>query len=161
MSRKTADFSELTPQGRLAEAGLRDVLGYQLAQAAIATMQVFTGRVGGPHGLRPVEFTVLTLVHENPGVSAKQLANALAVTAPNISMWIDKLEARGLVARERNASDRRAQHIRTTAAGGELAQRAVSLLVEGERASFATLTRAEMAMLLELLHKVARCRAST
>jgi len=36
----------------------------------------------------------------------------------------------------------------------------VSLLVEGERASFGALTRAEMAMLLELLHKVARCRKS-
>lgn len=158
MTRKPADSSELTPQGRLAEAGLRDVLGYQLAQATIATTHVFADRVGAPHELRPVEFTVLTLVHENPGVSAKQLANALAVTAPNITMWIDKLEARGLVQRERNAADRRAQHIRTTAAGGELARRAVSLLVEGERASFGVLSRAEMALLLELLHKVARCR---
>ncbi len=160
MNRKPADRSELTPHGRLAEAGLRDVLGYQLAQAAIATMQVFVHRVGHPHELRPVEFTVLTLVHENPGVSAKQLANALAVTAPNISMWIDKLEARGLVARERNAADRRAQHIRTTAAGGELARRALSLLVEGERSSFGALSKAEMALLLELLHKVAHCRKS-
>lgn len=159
-SRKASVEIDRTPLGRLAEAGLHDIVGYQLAQAAIAGHQVFAHQVGEAFGLRPVEFTILALVDKNPGVSAKQLAQALAVTPPNITMWMDKLEGRGLVERERSTTDRRAQHIRTTAQGSALAQKSVQLLIEGEAETFAVLSRAERALLLELLHKVACCRKS-
>lgn len=149
---------DLTPQGRLAEAGLHDILGYQLAQAAITTAQVFNHEVGELAQLRPVEFTMLTLIDENPGVSARQLAQALAVTPPNITMWIERLERRGLVERERSTTDRRAQHIRASAEGSAIARQAVRSLVEAERLAMAALSSAERAMLLELLHKVACAR---
>ncbi|HSI58084.1 MAG TPA: MarR family transcriptional regulator [Ideonella sp.] len=152
---------DLTPQGSLAEAGLHDILGYQLAQASITTAQVFSEQVGDAAQLRPVEFTMLTLIDENPGVSARQLAHALAVTPPNITMWIDRLERRGLVERERSTTDRRAQHIRVTAEGATLARQAVRSLVDGEREAMAALSAAERAMLLELLHKVACARKKT
>ena len=42
------------------------IVGYQLAQAAIVTDQVFEERVGRAGGLRPVEFTILALVQGNP-----------------------------------------------------------------------------------------------
>lgn len=158
MSTKPFVPRDQTPYGRLAEAGLHGILGYQLAQAAIATTRVFTERVGQPFELRPVEFTILTLVHENPGVSARQLADALAVTPPNITMWIDKLERRGLIERERSTTDRRAQHIRTTRDGAALARQALERVLDGEQAALATLSPAERAMLVELLHKVACCR---
>ena len=158
MTTKAPAPREQTPYGRLTEAGLHGILGYQLAQATIATTRVFMERVGEPFDLRPVEFTILTLVHENPGVAARQLADALAVTPPNITMWIDKLERRGLIERERSTTDRRAQHIRATAEGAKLTRQAVQRLVEGEEATLVPLSAAERAMLVELLHKVARCR---
>lgn len=160
MTTKPIPRDEQTPFGGLAEAGLHGILGYQLAQAAIATTQVFAGRIGEAFGLRPVEFTMLCLVDENPGVSARQLATALAVTPPNITMWIDKLEGRGLVERERSTTDRRAQHIRATDQGATLARQALRAVSEGEQAVLARLSPAERAMLIELLHKVARCRRS-
>lgn len=149
----------LTPEGRLAEAGLRDILGYQLAQASITTAQVFQQQVGEVAQLRPVEFTMLTLIDENPGVSARQLAHALSVTPPNITMWIERLERRGLVERERSTTDRRAQHIRATADGAAIARQAVRSLVQAEHTAVAALSAAERAMLLELLHKVACARS--
>ncbi|HEX6706952.1 MAG TPA: MarR family transcriptional regulator [Albitalea sp.] len=155
----TPDAAERTPMGKLDEAGLHGIVGYQLAQATIATTQVFAGQVGGPFDLRPVEFTILTLVDQNPGVSAKQLAQALAVTAPNITVWIDRLEGRGLVRRERSETDRRAQHIRATAKGAKLARQATEMLKQGEREALgAALSEAERAILVELLVKVARSR---
>lgn len=150
--------SDMTPVGRLVEAGLHRILGYQLAQAAIAATGVFAREVGQPFELRPVEFTILSLIDENPGVSAKQLARALALAAPNITVWIDKLERRELIERERSAVDRRAQHIRTTAKGAALARNAAQRLIDGERQSFDALSPAETAMLIELLHKAATCR---
>ena len=155
---KPTPARELTPFGRLDEAGLHHILGYQLAQATITTTRVFAEKIGEVFELRPVEFTILTLVDENPGVSAKQLADAIAVTPPNITMWIDKLEGRGFVERERSSTDRRAQHIRATAKGSALARKAVRLVIEGEQAALASLSSAERAMLVELLHKAARCR---
>ena len=158
MTAKQADSRELTPAGRLDEVGMHPILGYQLAQASIVTTKVFAEKIGGVFELRPVEFTILALIDGNPGVSARQLADALAVTPPNITMWIDKLERRGFVERERSSIDRRAQHIRATAQGAALARKAMAMAIDGEQAALAALSPAERAMLVELLHKVARCR---
>jgi DNA-binding MarR family transcriptional regulator len=158
MTPKPTSPRELTPAGRLDEGGVHGILGYQLAQASIVTSRVFTERIGAVFELRPVEFTILVLVDGNPGVSARQLADALAVTPPNITMWIDKLERRGHIERERSSTDRRAQHIRATAQGSALARKAVGLVIEAEQGALAALSPAERAMLVELLHKVARCR---
>ncbi len=148
--------SEETPSGHLAASGLKDVLGYQLAQAAVATTAVFVHQVGGPQDLRPVEYTVLQLVAENPGTSPVRLAKALAVTKPNITMWIDRLVGRGLVQRSPSASDKRAQELHTTPAGSSLAQSATAALRAGELAALHSLSSGERAILAELLHKVAR-----
>ena len=147
-----------TPLARLAEGALHAVVGYQLAQATIVTMQVFDTEVGSAGKLRPVEYTMLALVHANPDVTARQLARGLAVTPPNIAVWLDRLESRGLVTRSRSAADARLQHIRATAAGAALARRSTQRLIDGEAAALAVLSSAELAMLVEMLHKVAMTR---
>src|SRR5262245_4781270 len=120
-----------TPPTRLNESCAHAIVGYQLAQAAIITNQVFDERVGRG-GLRRVEFTILALVQSNPDVTARQLAKALAVTPPNIAIWLDKLESRSLVARERSTADARMQHVRLTSRGKALVERSVQSLLEGE-----------------------------
>jgi hypothetical protein len=88
-----------TPQSRLYEGCVHPIVGYQLAQAAVATTQVFMQQVGRPLKLRPVEFTILALVRDNPDATARQIARALAMTPPNVALWLEKLESRGLVTR--------------------------------------------------------------
>lgn len=159
MPRKPAvPNSDRTPLAQLDEAGVHAIVGYQLAQAAIVTNQVFDERVGRDGGLRRVEFTILALVQGNPDVSARQLARALAVTPPNIALWLDRLESRGLVERTRSQADARLQHIRITGAGSALVDRSVQQLLEGEREALAGLSAAERAILVELLHKIAMSR---
>ena len=153
--RRPPDPADHTPQSRLAEGCMHPIVGYQLAQATVATTQVFTQQVGRPLKLRPVEFTILALVRDNPDATARQIARALAMTPPNVALWLEKLESRGLVTRTRSSRDARMQHIRATVAGATLAQRAATRLVEGERAALSALTSVEQAMLVELLHKIA------
>jgi DNA-binding MarR family transcriptional regulator len=148
---------DVTPSGNLGETRIHDVIGYQVAQAAIATLGIFDREVGGEMDLRPVEYTVLALIEDNPGVTGARLARALAVTAPNIVMWLSRLEKRALVRRETGSTDRRTQTLRTTAAGSKLAARATQRLVQRERETL-HLSEAERAMLIELLSKVARAR---
>ena len=158
MRSKTTARSSATPAGNLAEAQLHRVLGYQLAQATIATTAVYTRMVGEPFGLRPVEFTMLSLINENPGGSPAQLAKALAVSAPNISMWIDRLEAQGWVVRRRDDNDKRAQQLRLTARGADQVAKATEQVLLGEQKAFAHLSEGERTILVELLHKLACAR---
>jgi DNA-binding MarR family transcriptional regulator len=155
--RKTA--KDLTPAGRLAEARLHEVIGYQIAQASIATLGVFHRAAGASLELRAVEFTILVLIKENPGGTAARLARALAVSAPNITMWLDKLERRGLVRREASETDRRTQHLHVTDKGRRIADEAMQRLIEAERDAFSHLTAGERAILVELLHKLALKRS--
>jgi DNA-binding MarR family transcriptional regulator len=146
---------ELTPAGRLAAAGLHDVIGYQIAQASIATLAVYRRAAGVPLKLRPVEYTMLVLVNENPGSTAARLARALAVSAPNITIWLEKLQRRGLVRREASETDRRSQHLYVTDKGRRLADDATRRVVEAEQQAFAHLSLGERAILVELLRKLA------
>jgi DNA-binding MarR family transcriptional regulator len=160
MTRKTpAASAERTPVGRLAEPGLHDIVGYQLAQASVVTNQIFRRCVAQPEGLGKVEFTILALVQANPDVSARQLAQALAVTPPNIAMWLDKLEQRGWIQRTRSTRDARVQHVTLTEEGQAAVSRCVQALHAAEHETMTTLSAAEQAMLVELLHKLARARS--
>lgn len=159
MPNRSAGDHDQTPAARLAEGPLHGVLGYQLAQATIVARHVFAQRVGTPLGLKPVEYTVLALVHANPGVSARQISRGLALTPPNITLWLDRLEARGLVERRRSTSDARMQHLHATVAGAALAADCTARLLEGEVEALAgALSGAERAMLIELVHKAALAR---
>ena len=137
-------------------AGLSAVLGYLLAQASVAANEVFMRQVGEVFDLRPVEYTVLALVCENPGISSARLAQMLSVSAPNITVWIDRLAGRGFVQREPSAVDRRERLLRATDEGAQLAARATERLVAGEREAVRHLSFGERAILAELLHKLAR-----
>lgn len=130
-----------------------------MAQATIVTSQAFAANVAAVHKLRPVEYTVLALVHENEGVTAARPASALAVAPPNMTMWIERLTQRGLVAREECVRDRRALHIHTTKAERDLVSRATERICQAESVATPGLTLAERATLLELLHKLLNCRA--
>jgi len=159
MPLKKAPRLDMTPAGRLEEAQLHHVLGYQLAQASIVTSALYTRSVGDPFELRPVEYTVLTLISENPGGSLARLARALAVTAPNITTMVDRLEKRGWVARTPSEQDRRSQLLHPTAKGEALVRKTTQLILDAEKTAL-PLTPGEHSMLVELLHKVACARGS-
>jgi DNA-binding MarR family transcriptional regulator len=159
MTAKHDGRADRTPAGRLEEVRLQQVLGYQLAQAAIVTNNIFRTQVGGPLDLGTVEYTVLTLIAENPGGSLAQLARALAVTPPHITALVDRLEGRGLVARNASDADRRARVLSVTRTGAELVRQATSRILAAEHGVL-PLSPGEQAILAELLHKVACARES-
>lgn len=151
-------LDDLTPRARLEEGAIHDLLGYQLAQAAIITSSSFEKEVGRPFELRPVEFTLLQLILENADVSPTRLAHALAVKTSGITVWIDRLVARNLVKRERSATDGRARHVRVTPEGKSLVAKAVLRLLQADQKLLQHLSPGEQKILVELLRKVARVR---
>jgi DNA-binding MarR family transcriptional regulator len=135
---------------------LAHLVGYQMVQADIPFKRTFFKHIGEPLGLRPVEFSILVLVAHNPGVTGKQLAQALAVTAPNITIVLDKMSEKGLLERVRSETDRRAQNIHLTASGERLARRALAVSKTMEQDMLRHLSEGERVLLLELLQKIAR-----
>ena len=138
----------------LASGALAGLLGYHLAQAGVATNAAFVRHVEAPLGLRKVEYSMLILLQTNGPLSPKRLANALALTAPNLTLLLDRLQQRGAIRRERNPDDGRSQHIVLTAAGTRLARTCAAVAEPMERDVRDRLTHAEHAMLIELLCKV-------
>jgi DNA-binding MarR family transcriptional regulator len=60
-----------------------------------------------PIGLTALQYTALTVLARHPGMSSSQLARNSFVTAQSIADMVAALEARGLIERHRDASDRR------------------------------------------------------
>ncbi|HSW06176.1 MarR family winged helix-turn-helix transcriptional regulator [Aquabacterium sp.] len=137
---------------------LADVLGYHIAQAAVTTVDMFERHVGERFNLRKVEFSILMLLLENGPLSPKRLGQVLALTAPNLTLLLDRLQQRGLLLRERNQTDRRSQNIVLTDSGQRLSRDAAAAAGPMERELDGRLSAAERAMLLELLRKVAAGR---
>lgn len=147
-----------TPKAGLAEGLAHVLLGYQLAQASVVTDRIYDEQAVAD-GLRRVEYTLLSLVHANPGVTARQLAQALAVTPPHVALCLERLQGRALIERERSEQDGRVQHLRSTEAGAQRLQALTQRLAQAEQAALQpVLSRAERDLLVELLHKLAQAR---
>lgn len=134
---------------------LSDVLGYHIAQASVTTVDMFERHIGERFKLRKVEYSILMLLLENGALSPKRLGQVLALTAPNLTLLLDRLQHRHLLRRERNQTDRRSQNIVLTEAGVKLSRDSAAAAAAMERELDSRLTPGERAMLLELLHKVA------
>jgi DNA-binding MarR family transcriptional regulator len=132
------------------------LIGYQVTQANVSCRKVFTRHIGEPYKLSPVEFTILMLVAHNRDATQKQLSQALAVSAPNVTALIDRMNERDLLKRVRNETDRRSQHVRLTRKGATLVREVREVSLTMERDLLRYLSEAERAMLIELLQKVAR-----
>lgn len=133
---------------------LAGIVGFQIARASVVTYDAFDRFIGKPFDLKKVEFSLLMLVQANQALPPKRLARALAVTAPNLTLLLDRLQARGLIRREPNPLDGRSQNVVLTASGRKLAHEATAAAEPMERELLQRLSRAEHAMLIELLDKL-------
>jgi len=101
-----------------------------------------------------VDFSVLSLVAHNPGITSRQLCAALNVQPPNLVGLVATLERRGLIERHPHPSDGRAMGVHLTPAGAQLAAEAEQTAAQLELDATARLTPAERKTLIRLLQKV-------
>lgn len=141
--------------GELDTAYLETLLGYNARRAALAVISVFLQRME-PYGLRPVDFSVLTLIAHNPGITSRQICTALDILPPNLVGMIKSLDKRGLIERRVHPTDRRAQGLHVSAAGKRLQREAQSTATQLERDVSQALTADELDTLNHLLRKVYR-----
>ena len=132
---------------------LRTLVGYNTRRASLAIIEVFMERMA-VYDLKVVDFSVLSLVAHNPGVTSRQLCAALNVLPPNLVGLIAALERRGLIERRPHPSDGRAMGVHLTPEGVALTQQAEKTAAQLEQDATSRLTAAERKTLIRLLQKI-------
>ena len=132
---------------------LETLVGYNARRAALAVIGVFLVRME-EFGLRPVDFSVASLIVHNPGITSRQLCGALGILPPNLVALVNGLQKRGLITRLPHPTDGRAMGLHPTPQGLKLMREAEKAAAELENQATGRLTAAERKTLMRLLQKV-------
>lgn len=95
---------------------LNDSFGYLLRRAQIAVFQRFF-ELFAKFDIRPAQYSILTVIESNPGLSQTRLANSLGIKKTNLVAIIDIFEERDLARRELLENDRRSHALYLTPKG--------------------------------------------
>jgi DNA-binding MarR family transcriptional regulator len=132
---------------------LEELIGYNARRAALAVIEVFLDRMA-VYGLRPVDFSVLSLITHNPGITSRQLCTTLGILPPNLVGMINAFEKRQLVNRKPHPRDGRAMGLHLTPAGQKLMRDAERTAAQLEAEVAGRLTPSEAKTLIRLLKKI-------
>jgi DNA-binding MarR family transcriptional regulator len=132
---------------------LETLVGYNARRAALAVISHFLDEMA-VYELRPVDFSALSLINHNPGITSRQLCNTLGIQAPNIVAMVTEFENRGLISRHPHPHDGRAFGLLLTEAGKELMNGAEKTASHLEIKVSEKLTSEERKQLISLLKKI-------
>jgi DNA-binding MarR family transcriptional regulator len=132
---------------------LESLLGYNARRASLTILSVVFERMA-TLGLRPVEFSMLSLIHHNPGVTSRRLSEALAIQPPNLVSKVANMLEKGWITRQVDSLDKRALVLSLTSEGIALIEKAEALVAELEATASVQLTTEERDTLIDLLKKV-------
>jgi DNA-binding MarR family transcriptional regulator len=107
------------------------------------------------HGLTAPQYNVLRILRgEGKPLPMQEIAGRMVQVVPGITGLVDRLEAAGLVRRERSTEDRRVIFVGITPKALELLAQLDAPLPALEKKLLGGLTQAELRQLIELLEKV-------
>nr|WP_114970280.1 MarR family winged helix-turn-helix transcriptional regulator [Rhodoferax ferrireducens] len=132
---------------------LESLMGYNSRRAALVIIEVFLERMA-VYDLRPVDFSVLSLVTHNPGITSRQLCSTLGIQAPNLVGMVNAMEKRALIVRRPHPHDGRAMGLHPTPTGEEMMREAEKTAAKLEIETTSRLNTAERKTLMQLLKKI-------
>ena len=123
-------------------------LNYWLLMATITSVAPAVGDLG----LATKELFLLAAIDEHPHPA--ELASALCMPKPTVTVTVKRLEAAGFVRREIDAADLRRHRLILTASGRKAVTRGLALLSDAFGARLGRLSHAEQTELKTLLEKL-------
>ena len=133
---------------------LPELIGYVLRRAQLVVFQDFFAAFA-PFDIRPAQFSVLTVIERNPGLTQSQVAEALGIKRTNFVGMLDALEARGLTERRQAARDKRSYALYLTTEGSALVRRLKPVLKAHESRVVGKVGEEGRAALITLLQQIA------
>lgn len=133
---------------------LLDDMSFLLARANALSLSAGNAALSA-HGLRVRSYSVLALAAGTARPSQRELAELLRLDPSQVVALVDDLQSRGLVVREPDPSDRRANVVVATEQGRALRDRASASARAAERELHDDLSAAERRVLADLLRRLA------
>lgn len=139
---------------RLRTSALADDLSFLLARANALSLAAGNAALV-EHDLRVRSYSVLALSLNEPHPSQREIAEFLRLDPSQVVALVDDLQSRGLVRREPDPTDRRANVVIATDTGRTVFSAGQEAAREAERALHSNLTTAQRDQLGELLRAIA------
>jgi DNA-binding MarR family transcriptional regulator len=128
--------------------------GFLLRLSQLRVYDAFQAELGRLN-MTPARYSLLAVLHDNPGARAGQVAEALRVKPSNMAALLTQLEADGLIQRLPDPSERRAALVHLTRAGEALFAEVDPVVRRLEAKLVEALGEQERAALLQHLARVA------
>jgi DNA-binding MarR family transcriptional regulator len=132
---------------------LESLVGYNARRATLVIVDAFLKHMA-IYDLRPVDFSVLSLIGHNPGITSRQLCSTLNIQPPNLVGMVNALEKRELVVRQPHPRDGRAVGLHLTPSGKKMMRNAEQTAARIEDTAASRLSAAERVTLMQLLKKI-------
>lgn len=130
-------------------------LGYQIRQAQAAVFRDLTAATADLE-VTPGEYSLLTMMDANPGISQIDLAAIHKLDKSTLSLAVTRLVKRGLIRRVRSSNDDRANRLFLRAAGRGLLERVRERVEAQERTIDTALRPGERERMLDALQRISR-----
>ena len=105
-------------------------------------------------GLRLPHFAVLTGLADFGPLAQHDLADRLGLNRSHLVGYLDEVESRGFVGRERDPDDRRRQRVALTEDGHAVADELLRIAQKSQQEFLGVLTEAERETLVDLMRRV-------
>jgi DNA-binding MarR family transcriptional regulator len=134
---------------------LPELIGYVLRRAQLVVFQDFFAAFA-PFDISPAQFSVLTVIERNPGLTQSQVAAALGIKRTNFVGLLDELERRGVAERRQAARDKRSYALYLTAEGAALMRKLKPVLKAHESRMVAKVGQEGRDRLVALLREISQ-----
>ncbi len=128
-------------------------VGFNLRRAQMASFRHLE-RTASSLNLTPGQFSLLTFLKANPGVSQKTVSQEFGVDTSTLTPALDSLASRRLIRRARAAHDRRSYALSLTPSGTRLLSQMRGRIEAQEEEMAAALTSGERETLLSMLERI-------
>jgi MarR family transcriptional regulator, transcriptional regulator for hemolysin len=131
----------------------REPVGLQVTHTAKTVSRAFDDALAGVGGSLPAWLVLMSLKAHHHGMQ-RELAEAVGIEGPTLTHHLNRMEAEGLVRRNRDPENRRVHRVELTDQGEEAFDRCREAVVDFDRRLRAGIGDEEVAALGELLARL-------
>ena len=127
--------------------GERYLKSVRLLAECLQGFERFSGESVRACGLTHAQFDIIATLGNTPGMTYKELGERTLITKGTLTGVIERLEQKGLVARERSSKDKRSFFVRLTPKGEDTFNQAFPAVVAQGKKLFEQYSEADFAAL--------------
>ena len=108
------------------------------------------------HGITPVQYAALQVVHNQPGIDQRTLARTIGFDTSTIGSVIDRLESRGLMQRNAHPEDRRVRLLTLTPEGQRVLEEVEPGMLRAQERMLEPLAPEQREVFMDMLRTLVR-----